>query len=164
MYIYEYKTFRAIYKYNLQWSINSICRYIPESNSTDSTIVWIDLDWIIWPRHNRTFGLIFRPLPSCCNRFGSYLDSCSSSHRSNTFLTLGWPPRLSSSFSPLCQNEIRLSSLVPISSSIVSTSLTSSSEFGTEFTRVELVGGWYHEANSLRRTSRLSIKSLVWGL
>ena len=41
--------------------------------STDSTIVWIDLDLIIWPWPNQTIGLIFWPWLSGCQPIWSLL-------------------------------------------------------------------------------------------
>ena len=82
----------------LKDSFNPICRYSPESVSTNSTIVRIDL--IIRPQLNRTIGLVFRSRPSCCQLIWSLLRLflafdiwlflsriVNSSHRRDIFLT-----------------------------------------------------------------------------
>ena len=47
--IYTHTQYWVIYKYSPQWHIIYVCRYIPKSASTNSTIVRIYFDLIIRP-------------------------------------------------------------------------------------------------------------------
>ena len=80
--IYTHTQYWAIYRYSPQWHISSICRNVPESASTDSTIVWINFDLILRPQSNGTISLTFRPRPigrDAVNRFSPYFASSLSS-------------------------------------------------------------------------------------
>ena len=73
MYIYTYPIYGYLKLYIPQGYINPICKYSPESVSTDSTTVRVDVCLIIWPQPNRTIGLTFRPRPRCYQLIWSLL-------------------------------------------------------------------------------------------